>query len=186
MKTVHPWHDIEPGPQAPEIVKAVIEIAKGSKLKYELDKPTGLLTLDRVLFSAVHYPANYGLIPQTYYLDHDPLDIIVICSEALEPLSLINVRVIGVMHMEDTGDPDDKIIGVAANDVSLDYIHDITELPPHTVHELQNFFEDYKKLENKRVDVLGFKGKETAFTIISESIQRYNEEIKPTLPTDKL
>lgn len=83
MKTVHPWHDIEPGPQAPEIVKAVIEIAKGSKLKYELDKPTGLLTLDRVLFSAVHYPANYGLIPQTYYLDHDPLDIIVICSDAL-------------------------------------------------------------------------------------------------------
>lgn len=181
MSTVHPWHDIAPGQKAPEIVKAVIEIAKGSRLKYELDKPTGMLMLDRVLFSAVHYPANYGLIPQTYYLDHDPLDIIVICSEELMPLSLLDARVIGVMHIEDDGDPDDKIIAVAANDISLDYIRDIGELPPHTVNELQNFFEDYKKLEIKKVDVLGFKGKEMAFQIIRESIQRYHDEIKPTL-----
>lgn len=181
MSTVHPWHDIHPGQKAPEIVKAVIEIAKGSRLKYELDKPTGLLTLDRVLFSAVHYPANYGLIPQTYYLDHDPLDIIVICSEKLMPLSLLDARVIGVMHMEDNGDTDDKIIAVAANDISLDYIHDIGDLPPHTVNELQNFFEDYKKLENKTVHVLGFKGKEVAYQCITESIERYNTEIKPKL-----
>jgi len=181
MSTVHPWHDIQPGPRAPEIVKAVIEIAKGSRLKYELDKPTGLLMLDRVLFSAVHYPANYGLIPQTYYLDHDPLDIIVICSEELMPLSLLDARVVGVMHMEDNGDADDKIIAVAANDISLDYIHDIGDLPPHTEHELKNFFEDYKKLENKKVEVLGFKRKDAAFAIIKESIQRYNDEIKPKL-----
>jgi inorganic pyrophosphatase len=181
MSTAHPWHDILPGPKAPQIVKAVIEIAKGSRLKYELDKPTGMLMLDRVLFSAVHYPANYGLIPQTYYSDHDPLDIIVICSEELMPLSLLDARVIGVMHMEDNGDPDDKIVAVAANDISLDYINDIGDLPPHTGHELKNFFEDYKKLENKKVDVLGFKGKETAFEIVDKSIERYHNEIKPTL-----
>ncbi len=181
MSTAHPWHDIIPGPRAPQIVKAVIEIAKGSRLKYELDKPTGLLMLDRVLFSAVHYPANYGLIPQTYYLDHDPLDIIVICSEELMPLSILDARVIGVMHMSDNGETDDKIVAVAANDISLDYISDISELPPHTVNELRNFFEDYKKLENKKVEVLGFKGRETAFEIISESLQHYTDEIKPTL-----
>lgn len=177
----HPWHDITPGEHTPEIVKAVIEIAKGSRLKYELDKPTGLLKLDRVLFSAVHYPANYGLIPQTYYLDHDPLDIIVICSEELMPLSILDARVIGVMHMKDQSEPDDKIIAVAANDISLDHIHDISELPPHTEHELRNFFEDYKKLENKKVEVLGFKGKEAACQIIIESLQRYKDEIEPNL-----
>lgn len=179
MSTAHPWHDIPPGPRVPEIIKAVIEIAKGGRLKYELDKPTGMLMLDRVLFSAVHYPANYGLILQTYYLD--PLDIIVICSEELMPLSILDARVIGVMHMEDDGDPDDKIIAVAANDISLDYIHDIDDLPPHTVNELQNFFEDYKKVENKTVDVLGFTGKENAYEIICASLQRYNDEIKPNL-----
>ena len=101
MSTSHPWHEIEPGSKAPEIVRAVIEISKGSKCKYELDKPSGLLMLDRVLFSAVHYPANYGLIPQTYYLDHDPLDILVLCSEELVPMSVLDARVIGVMQMED-------------------------------------------------------------------------------------
>ncbi|KAA8485622.1 inorganic diphosphatase [Arcticibacter tournemirensis] len=178
---MHPWHDIELGKDAPGIVKVVIEIAKGSRCKYELHKPTGMLMLDRVLYSAVHYPANYGLVPQTYYLDNDPLDIVVICSEELIPLSILDARVIGVMHMEDQSEPDDKIIAVAANDISLDHIKDIGDLPPHTEHELRNFFEDYKKLENKRVDVLGFKGRETALKIISESIDRYQQEIKPKL-----
>jgi inorganic pyrophosphatase len=181
MSNAHPWHDIEPGAKSPEIVKAVIEIPKGSRCKYELDKPSGLLILDRVLFSAVHYPANYGLIPQTYYLDHDPLDIIVICSEELYPLSTLDARVIGIMEMKDNGDPDDKIVAVAAKDVSLEHITDIDQLPPHTLHELRNFFEDYKKLENKTVEVLGFKGKEKAFIAISESIERYHKEIKPNL-----
>lgn len=181
MGTAHPWHDVEPGPEAPRIVRAVIEITKGSRCKYELDKPSGMLILDRILFSAVHYPANYGLIPQTYYLDNDPLDIVVICSQELVPRSMLNTRVIGIMHMEDNGDQDDKIIAVAANDISLDYIDDISQLPPHTIHELKNFFEDYKKLENKSVEVLGFKGKETAWACIQESMDRYQQKIKPTL-----
>lgn len=181
MNTAHPWHDVDPGDKAPEIVKVVIEIPKGSRCKYELHKPSGLLVLDRVLFSAVHYPANYGLIPQTYYLDHDPLDIIVICSEELYPLSVLDARVIGIMQMHDTGEMDDKIVAVAAKDVSLDYINDIQDLPPHTVHELKNFFEDYKKLENKHVDVLGFKGKADALKCITESFARYEQEVKPTL-----
>ncbi len=179
--TVDPWHDIDPGESSTGIVKAVIEISKGSRCKYELHKSSGMLILDRVLFSAVHYPANYGLIPQTYYLDNDPLDIIVICSEELIPLSILDVKVIGIMHMEDNGEPDDKIVAVAAKDVSLHYIDDISQLPPHTKHELRNFFEDYKKLENKKVDVTGFKGKEEAMKCITESIQRYKDEIKPTL-----
>jgi len=180
MSISHPWHDIEPGSNAPEIVKAVIEIPKGSKCKYELDKPSGLLILDRILFSAVHYPANYGLIPQTYYLDHDPLDILVICSEELIPMSILDARVIGIMQMEDHGDQDDKIVAVAATDISLEHINDIGQLPPHMLNEFRNFFEDYKKLENKTVKVVGFQGKEAAFQCIVESMQRYNEEIKPT------
>lgn len=178
MSASHPWHDINPGPNCPEIVKVVVEIPKGSRCKYELHKPSGMLILDRVLFSAVHYPANYGLIPQTYYLDNDPLDIIIICSENLIPLSILDARVIGIMHMEDDGEIDDKIISVAANDISMDYINDISQLPPHMLHELKNFFEDYKKLENKKVDVLGFKGKDEAFKCISESIARYKQKIK--------
>ncbi len=178
MSTSHPWHEIEPGSKAPEIVRAVIEISKGSKCKYELDKPSGLLMLDRVLFSAVHYPANYGLIPQTYYLDHDPLDILVLCSEELVPMSVLDARVIGVMQMEDNGDPDDKIIAVAEKDVSLEHIKDIGQLPPHTLNEFRNFFEDYKKLENKTVKVLGFKDKKAAMHCILESMQRYQQEIK--------
>lgn len=178
MSTAHPWHNLEPGPEAPRIVRAVIEISKGSRCKYELDKPSGMLILDRVLFSAVYYPANYGLIPQTYYLDNDPLDIVVICSQELVPMSMLNARVIGIMHMEDNGDQDDKIIAVAANDISLDYIDDISQLPPHTIHELKNFFEDYKKLENKKVEVMGFKGKEEAWKCIEESMERYRHQVK--------
>ena len=178
MPILHPWHDIDPGDRSPEIVKAVIEISKGSKCKYELDKPTGLLMLDRVLFSAVHYPANYGLIPQTYYLDHDPLDILVICSEYLQPFSMLEARVVGIMHMRDNGEADDKIIAVAAKDISLEHIMDIEDLPPHTLHELKNFFEDYKKLEDKQVEVMDFKGKAEACQCIDESMKRYQQEIK--------
>lgn len=180
MSTTHPWHDLTPGPGAPQVVRAVIEIPQGGRCKYELDKPSGLLFLDRVLYSAVHYPANYGLIPQTYYLDHDPLDILIICSQALVPLSILDARVISILHMEDGGDPDDKIVAVAARDASLEGVTDIGHLPPHTLHELQNFFEDYKKLENKPVRVLGFEGKEVAWQCIRESLARYDQQIKPT------
>ena len=127
----NPWHYVSLGNKAPEVVTAVIEISKGSAAKYELDKESGMLKLDRILFSAVYYPANYGFIPQTYCDDKDPLDILVICSINVEPLCLIDAKVIGVMHMVDQGERDDKIIAVAANDVSVNHYNDITDLPPY-------------------------------------------------------
>ncbi|QJD96051.1 inorganic diphosphatase [Mucilaginibacter robiniae] len=181
MYNLHPWHGIQPGDHVPHEVRAVIEIAKGSRSKYELDKPSGLLTLDRILFSAVHYPANYGLIPKTYFTDHDPLDIIVICSQDLLPYSIVTARVIGLMEMRDSGDTDDKIIAVASHDISLTHVNDIADLPEHTLQEFRNFFEDYKKLENKPVEVLGFQPKEAAYSSITESLERYRKEILPTL-----
>jgi len=175
MKTesLNPWHLVSSGDNVPEIVNSIIEIPKGSKAKYELDKKSGLLKLDRVLFSAVHYPANYGFIPQTYCEDNDPLDILVICSIDVDPLCIIETKVLGVMHMVDEDMKDDKIIGVAKNDIALNYINELTELPPHTMVELQRFFEDYKKLENKHVIVKNFLGKKEAFEIINESLELY-------------
>ena len=173
----NPWHLVSPGEHVPEIVNSIIEIPKGSKGKYELDKQSGLLKLDRVLFSAVHYPANYGFIPQTYCEDNDPLDILVICSIDVDPLCIIETKVLGVMHMVDEDKQDDKIIGVAKNDVAVNYINDIKELPPHTMIELQRFFEDYKKLENKVVKVKHFLGKSEAFKIINESLEFYSKNI---------
>lgn len=173
IESLNPWHLVSPGNDVPEIVSSIIEIPKGSKAKYELDKKSGLLKLDRVLFSAVHYPANYGFIPQTYCEDDDPLDILVICSIDVDPLCIIETKVLGVMHMVDEDTKDDKIIGVAKNDIALNYINELTELPPHTMVELQRFFEDYKKLENKNVTVKNFLGKNEAFEIINESLDLY-------------
>jgi inorganic pyrophosphatase len=121
-----------------------------------LDKDSGLLKLDRVLFSAVHYPHNYGFIPQTYCDDHDPLDILVICSAKVEPLCLVEAKVIGVMRMLDQGEGDDKIIAVAAKDMSVSHYNDISELPEHLLEQVHRFFEDYKKMEKKKVEVLKF------------------------------
>jgi inorganic pyrophosphatase len=176
----HPWHGISVGNEAPACVNCVIEIPKGSKGKYELDKKSGLLQLDRVLFSSVHYPANYGFIPQTYSDDHDPLDILVICSIDVFPMCIIEAKVIGAMEMVDGTEKDDKIIAIARNDMSVNYINELSQLPPHTLVELKRFFEDYKKLEHKEVSVEKFLSKETAYNIIRESIQRY-EQNKPFL-----
>jgi len=176
-KNVHPWHFVSPGGESPNFVNAIIEIPKGSKAKYELDKETGLLKLDRVLFSAVHYPANYGFIPQTYCNDKDPLDILVICSIDVDPLCIIESKVLGVMHIIDEDMTDDKIISVAKNDVAVNYINELSELPPHTIVELQRFFEDYKKLENKNVIVKNFLGRIEAYKIIEESIEQYKKII---------
>ena len=172
---MHPWHDIEPGKDAPAFVKSIIEIPKGSKGKYELDKESGLLRLDRVLFSSVHYPANYGFIPQTYCDDHDPLDILVICSIDVIPMSIIEAKVIGAMEMVDGNERDDKIIAVARHDMSVNYINDLSELPPHTLVELRRFFEDYKMLEHKNVIVEKFLHHEEAFEIVMESMKLYDE-----------
>ncbi len=175
MINSNPWHSVNPGNDVPRIVNGIIEIPKGSKGKYELDKQSGLLKLDRVLYSSVHYPANYGFIPQTYCDDKDPLDILVICSIDVDPLCIIESKVIGVMHMIDENEQDDKIISVAKNDMAVNYINEISDLPPHTLVELRRFFEDYKKLEEKHVIVEQFLGKEDAYRIINDSLKLYNE-----------
>src|SRR5699024_5446361 len=172
----NPWHDDSIGKDAPEIVEAIIEIPKRSKAKYELDKNTGMLRLDRVLFSSMHYPENYGFIPRTLGDDNDPLDIIVLSQEAVYPMCLLEAKVIGVMRMIDDGEADDKIIAVANDDMSVNHINSIDELPKHFGNELKNFFEEYKKLEHKTVEVEELQSKETAIEIINAAISSYKEK----------
>lgn len=180
MNVLHPWHGISYGNQAPEIVNAVIEIPKGSKAKYEIDKPSGLLKLDRVIHSAFHYPINYGFIPKTYGGDKDPLDILVLSSVSIQPLCIVAAKIIGVMQMIDSGDADDKIIAVAATDPSVNYIENMSELPKHFFNELKQFFQEYKKLENKTVIVEDFQNKQTALSIINEAIDFYKQNFETT------
>ncbi len=174
----NPWHEVSIGPEVPDIVTGIIEIPKGSRAKYELDKESGLLRLDRVLFSSVYYPANYGFIPQTYCDDDDPLDILIISQIDFVPLCIVEARVIGVMQMLDNGEADDKIIAVAAHDVSVNHIHSIEELPPHFTLEIRHFFEEYKRLENKTVVVETFQDRETAHRIVLQSIEDYNKKFR--------
>ena len=174
----NPWHNVNIGAQQPQVVQAIIEIPKGSKAKYELDKETGLLRLDRVLYSSVFYPANYGFIPQTLGEDHDPLDILVLSQIDIQPLCIVKAKVIGVMHMIDNNEADDKIIAVAEDDMSLNDINDISELYNHFHIELKHFFEEYKKLEQKTVLVEDFKGKYVAIKIIQKAIANYQQEYK--------
>lgn len=175
---VHPWHDVSFGENAPEQVTGIIEIPKNCRAKYELDKESGMLILDRVLYSSINYPANYGFIPQTYCEDHDPLDILVLSQIEITPMCLVQANVIGVMRMLDGGEMDDKIIAVATNDMSVNHITDISELPKHSIKELRSFFEDYKKLENKSVVVEEFQGKDIAMKVIEQSIIDYKEKFK--------
>ncbi|PJJ75728.1 inorganic pyrophosphatase [Thermoflavifilum aggregans] len=175
MMAAHPWHDIAIGNQAPEIVTSIIEIPKGSRAKYELDKDSGLLKLDRVLYSSVYYPANYGFIAQSLGEDHDPLDILVLSQIDMQPLCVVRAKVIGVMQMIDNGEADDKIIAVAADDVSINHIDDIDQLPAHFINELRHFFEEYKALEHKTVVVEEFQNKDVAFDVIRKSIENYQK-----------
>ena len=171
----HPWHQVSPGPHAPEVVHGIIEIPRGSRTKFEMDKATGLIKLDRVLYSSVYYPAHYGFIPQTLGEDGDPLDVLVLSQADLVPMCLVTARVIGVMQMIDQGKADDKIIAVAIGDPSVSDVQDIQALPCHLASELRHFFEEYTKLEGKTVKIEAFFGKREAFEIILKGIQHYHE-----------
>jgi inorganic pyrophosphatase len=178
INVLHPWHGADYGNKSPQIVNGLIEIPQGSRAKYEVDKKTGLLKLDRVIYSSFHYPINYGFIPQTLGKDGDALDILVMCSESIQPLCLVEAKVIGNMQMIDTGVPDDKIIAVAAEDPAVNFYTDVNELPKHFIAQLKNYFEQYKSLEHKVVEIDEFQSKEAAYAIIEESIVYYKTKYK--------
>ena len=174
----HPWHDVSPGENPPARVNAIIEIPKGSKAKYEVDKESGLIKLDRVIYASMFYPLNYGFIPQTMGEDKDPLDIVVLTQVSVVPLCMIPSKVIGVMQMIDRGEADDKIIAVAEQDPSVSEINDISDLPQYLRSELTHFFENYKTLENKKVVIDQFLPKVKAFDIINASRKLYQETFR--------
>jgi inorganic pyrophosphatase len=171
---IHPWHDVTPGEHLPQMFNAVIEIPMGSSVKYELDKKTGLLRMDRVLYSAVYYPANYGFIPQTFAEDDDPLDVLVLCQEAVAPMTLVTARAIGLMTMIDTGKRDHKILAVAVGDPEFNSFREARELPGHRLTMLRRFFQDYKFLEGKSVEVDEIQSSGEAMPVIEDALQRYS------------
>src|SRR5213082_3263779 len=172
----HAWHDITPGEHLPAEFTAVVEIPMGSSIKYELDKKTGFLKMDRVLYSAVYYPANYGFIPQTLAEDEDPLDVLVLCQETVVPLTIIHARTIGLMTMLDCGKKDHKIIAVATEDPEFNSYQEAAEMPVHRLTMLRRFFQDYKQLEGKAVEVDEIQPAKEAFPIIEDALHRYSRQ----------
>ncbi len=176
LAAMHPWHDLFPAPGRDlSIIYVVVEIPRGGKVKYELDKRTGLLKVDRVLWSSVVYPANYGFVPRTYCDDGDPLDALVLMSEAVYPLSVVRSRPVGMMHMLDDGRADDKLITVNVDDPAYAHVEDVSHLPKHNLLEIQRFFQDYKILENKQVEVDEILGAADALRVTQEAVTLYNE-----------
>ncbi len=170
------WHDISPERIRPEDFICVVEISKGSKKKYELDKETGLILLDRILYTSTHYPANYGFIPRTYGDDGDPLDVLLLCSEPLEPLTLVRAYPIGMISMIDNGHNDEKIIAIPFNDPNYNMYTDIDQLPSHLFEEMRHFFSVYKNLENKTTAVNEVSARADAVRVVGEAIDRYVEK----------
>ena len=171
-----PWHNVDPARVTPSSFVAIVEIPKGGKNKYELDKETGLLRLDRVLYTSTHYPANYGMIPLTYADDHDPLDALILCQEPLVPMCMVTCRPIGLMTMVDDNERDEKIIAVPVNDPAMEGYSELHHLPPHHTEEMQHFFEVYKTLEGKKTVVEGFEGRKAAEQAIARSLEAYKKE----------
>ena len=167
------WHDIDRKRIQPEEFFAVIEISKGSKQKYEMDKSTGMLMLDRILHTSTHYPANYGFIPQTLAADDDPLDVLVLCSESLIQMSLVKCYPIGVIVMEDSGSTDEKIIAIPFSDPNYNTYKDINDLPTHIFDEMVHFFRVYKQLEGKDTDVSNVQDRKVAVEMIEQAIKNY-------------
>jgi len=172
--TMHAWHDVTPGEGLPAEFTTVVEIPMGSSVKYELDKETGMLKLDRILYSAVYYPANYGFIPQTLAEDDDPLDVLVLCQEAVAPLTLVHARAIGLMTMLDSGKKDHKVLAVATHDPEYNGFHEASELPSHRMMMLRRFFQDYKMLEGKAVEVDELQPVAAALPVIELALTTYS------------
>lgn len=173
---INAWRDLSPGHNPPEVVTAVVEIPSGSRNKYELDKESGLIRLDRVLYSAVHYPGDYGFIPRTLAEDNDPCDVLVLLNEPTFPGCQIDVRPIGVLKMLDRGDPDDKVLAVPSNDPFYGEYFDIADIPQHYLKEVEHFFRIYKDLEGKRVQTVGWGKSDVAMQVITDSVARYAEK----------
>lgn len=172
------WHDIDSKRIQVDDFIVAIEISKGSKNKYELDKATGLIILDRILYTSTHYPANYGFMPKTYADDDDPLDVLVLCSESLVPLSLVRCYPVGAIRMQDGNANDDKIIAIPFEDPNWNTYSDIEELPPHLSAEIEHFFQVYKNLEHKETSNIEVLNKEEAKKIIKKSIENYQKRFK--------
>ncbi|GAC1514836.1 MAG: inorganic diphosphatase [Gemmatimonadaceae bacterium] len=167
------WRDLSAGIDPPRQINTLVEIPSGSRNKYELDKQSGMLKLDRVLYSAVHYPGDYGFMPRTLHEDGDPLDVLVLVKEATFPGCQIDVRPIGVLTMLDRGEPDDKVLGVPLHDPYYHEVEDIADIPPHLLKEVEHFFQTYKDLEGKRVQVRGWEKSDVAKRVIDASMERY-------------
>lgn len=182
---MHSWHDVKASRISPNNFLAMIEISKGSKNKYELDKETGHLILDRVLFTSTHYPQNYGFIPRTFASDYDPLDVLVLCSESIIPMSFVECVPIGVLIMTDNGLNDEKIIAVAKNDPFYNSYRDISEVPMHIMDEIKHFFSVYKTLEGKETSVDVVLNHEEAERIIKECIDNYRHQIEPKIIAER-
>lgn len=178
---MNPWHDVSLGENPGRMFNCVIEVPRGSKNKYELDKSTGMLRLDRVLYSAVHYPANYGFLPRTFCGDGDPLDVLILCQEPVEPLCIMRGRPIGVITMTDSREEDDKIIAVAEDDPEFSHTSDVADLAPHRLREIRQFLIDYKALEGRISRVGPLRGASQARRVIARAARLYRDEVWPTL-----